>query len=238
MSVEKIVWVVNYGKVQDFLATALAAKATGVAIRTDNDIAAALPLFADKGIKVFGWRWPSALRDPAMREADKAATLLGKGMDGYFVDPEGEPGKPWNWDQAGLGGLADEFCSHVRSGSAGKILGVTSHYRAKAVFPKLPWAQFFAHADVLLPQSYWRTPQGTIGHGLPADNYKRGLDFWSQAGGARSKIQPMSGELASITASEIALYAAEAAHQQIRTMHFYTAEASVKPAVWNAIAAA
>ena len=41
-----------------------------------------------KKISVFGWRWPSAKRDAAMKEADKVVNLLSTGMDGYYLDPD------------------------------------------------------------------------------------------------------------------------------------------------------
>ena len=63
MAFDKILWVVNYDKLSDFVAEASAAKVTGVAIRTDNDLDAAITAFHAKNIKVYGWRWPSA---PAM----------------------------------------------------------------------------------------------------------------------------------------------------------------------------
>jgi hypothetical protein len=240
----KVLWVVNYDSADDFLAQAVAVNATGVAIRTDNDIASALPKFHDKGIKVFGWRWPSANRDSAMLQADRAATLLVNGMDGYFVDPEGHVDRAHkktfgdNWDQSGLEQLADDFCSRVKSGDPSKPFGVTSHYRAKATFPKLPWKTFFAHADVLLPQSYWRSDDGTIGHGIPADNYVQGIEFWKQAGGDVAKIVPMAGEIALATAAEIRSHVATAAAKGVDSLHFYTAEPRVKPAAWDAIASA
>lgn len=235
---EKILWIVNYDTVAHVLDAALAAHATGVALRTDNDIAAALPVLHAHGLKVFGWRWPSAKADPALKEADKAVALLGQGLDGYYVDPEGAPGKPYDWDQAGLEGLAHDFCQRIAGALAGRPFGLTSHYRAKAVFPRLPWAAFLQYATVLLPQSYWRSTDGVIGHGIPADNYRQGQAFWVKAGGDKARITPMAGELGSVTAAEINQYAAEAAAQGIDSLHFYAWEPGVKPAVMAAIAAA
>jgi hypothetical protein len=189
-------------------------------------------------MKVFGWRWPSSNEDAALKEADKAADLLSKGMDGYYVDPEGEPGKPYDWDKAGLDTLADRFCVRVKAGAPGKVFGVTSHYRGKAVFPKLPWKAFFKHATVLLPQAYWRVAGGAVGHGIPGDNYRRSIDFWTQTGGDKTRIVPMAGELAFSTAAEIKAYAAEAKTQGVGELHFYTHLPTVKQAVWDAIKAA
>ena len=235
---EKILWVVNYRTLDEFLQKAVAVGATGVAIRTDNNLAKAIPAFHDKNIEVFGWRWPSAMHDPCMVEADRVVNLLANGLDGYFVDPEGAPGKPFDWDKEGLDELADEFCSAITSAAPDKPFGVTSHYRGMKTFPNLPWRTFFQHATVLLPQSYWRSSEGTIGHGIPEDNYRVALDLWTQTGGDKAKIVPMAGELASSTADEIGKHVAEAAAQRIDVLHFYTHESAVKPSVWDAVAAA
>lgn len=232
---QKVLWVVNYARMEDFLTQALSVGATAVAIRTDNDIGKAIKPFQDNKIKVYGWRWPSAMRDPALREADKVVGLLGAGLDGYFVDPEGAPGKPFDWDKPGLEALADEFCSTITEAAAGKLFGTTSHYRGKKVFPNLPWATFFKHSGVLLPQSYWQSAEGTIGHGIPADNYRTGLQFWAETGGDRAKIVPMAGELAEVSGDEIAEYAAEATSQGITALHFYTYDDTVEDDVWTAI---
>lgn len=236
--VDKTLWVVNYDKLDEFVAKSVEVGATGVAIRTDNDVSNAIDVFHKKGIKVYGWRWPSAKLDPAMKEANKVIGLLSEGLDGYFVDPEGAPGKPYDWDVAGLDGLADQFCKAIVSKSGGRPFGVTSHYRAAKVFPKLPWQTFFKHASVLLPQAYWRSTQGTIGHGIPEDNYTTSITFWTNAGGDPKKIVPMAGELAVSTASEVRAYVKAAAAQEIDTLHFYTYEDGVKDSVWQAIAAA
>jgi hypothetical protein len=235
---DKVLWVVNYNTLNQFLQRAVSAKVTGVAIRTDNNIAEAIPAFHDEGIKVYGWRWPSARRDPAMKEAEKAVGLLAKGLDGYFADPEGEPGKPFNWDQSGLDQLADDFCTAIKSAAGGKPLGITSHYLGKKVFPKLPWASFFSQADVFLPQAYWRVAGGVVHHGIPAENYQMSIQAWIQTGAFPGKIQPMAGELVHVTGAEIGQYAAEAMKENVPVLHFYTDENGIDPAVWNAIAQA
>lgn len=234
---EKILWVVDYDNVQTFAKAALQAGATGVAIRTDNDLATALKVFHGKGIKVYGWRWPSAQRDAAMREADRVATAFHSGLDGYYVDPEGEPGQPYDWNRPGLEGLADDFCSAIVDASEGRVFGVTSHYRAKAVFAQLPWSTFFRHAGVFLPQAYWRVAGGTVGTGVPADNYDKAIAAWSAAGAPRAQIVPMAGELALVRPSELAAYARAADKHGVRQLHFYTYEKQVPSATWAAIAA-
>jgi len=132
---EKILWVVNYESVDHFLALAVA---IGVAIRTDNDIRATLPLFHARDIKIFGWRWPFADRAAALAEAAHAASLLALGMDGYYLGTEGAPGEAYEWDQPGLDQVAAEFCQAVTVAGPGKPFGVTSHFRARAIHPHLP----------------------------------------------------------------------------------------------------
>jgi hypothetical protein len=231
---EKILWVVNYDRLEDFRRRALDVGATGVAIRTDNNVERAIPAFHDHGVKVYGWRWPSAKRDPALREADKAANLLALGLDGYFVDPEGARGKPYDWNLRGLDELADDFCRTIAA-AAPASFGMTSHYRGKRVFSRLPWDVFFRHATLLLPQSYWRSDDGTIGDGIPEDNYQVGLTQWSDLGGDPAKIVPMAGELAHSTGDEIDRYVRAAATHDIDALHFYAYDDDVDDDVWDAI---
>jgi hypothetical protein len=74
-----------------------------------------------------------------------------------------------------------------------------------------------------------------IGHGLPADNYQKSIEFWKAAGGKSAPIVPMAGELGSVTAPELKAHAAAAAAAGIRALHFYCHETTVKSAVWQAI---
>jgi hypothetical protein len=233
---EKVLWVVNYNTIDQFIALADRAGANAVATRTDNNVELAINRFHARGVKVYGWRWPSANKDPAMKEAGKAAKLLKEaGMDGYFVDPEGEPGKPWDWNKPGLANLADDFCQTVRDGNPGKRFGVTSHYKARLVFPNLPWAAFFKNADVLLPQAYWRVGGGNVFKGDPAQNYRLSLKHWRDAGGSSDLIVPMAGEIGLTTATKIAEHTAAAAENGRTELHFYTALPNVPDTVWNAI---
>ena len=234
----KILWVVNYNNVSQFLTKAIDVGATAVAIRSDNDVAKAIPLFHGKGMQVYAWRWPSAQQDPAMHEADKAVQLFQSGLDGYIVDPEGKPGAPYNWDQKNLEKLADMFCKRITAAASGKLFGVTSHYRAAAVFPALPWGVFVQYATMLLPQAYWRSTEGWIGHGDPADNYKVSIDQWAKLGADPSKIIPMAGELGVSTGSQIAEYAAAVIANKRAASHFYAYDGTVKSDVWAAVKAA
>jgi hypothetical protein len=233
---EKILWVVGYDSLNDFVQKSVDVGVTGVAIRTDNDLNAAIAAFHQNNIKVYGWRWPSAQRAVCMGEAQRIVGLLGGGLDGYFVDPEGAPGKPYDWNQNGLDGLASDFCDAITSAAPDKPFGVTSHYKARAVFPNLPWATFFQFSSVLLPQAYWRSSEGVIGHGNPAENYQVALTAWANAGGDPAKIVPMAGELKVSQAGDIDAYVAAAQAHNIGTLHFYTYEDGVPGPVWDAVA--
>lgn len=235
---EKCLWVVNYPKLSDFVTRAVAIGATSVAIRSDNNLPAAITAFAAQNIAVYGWRWPSAQPALAMAEANRVAALLQQGLAGYYVDPEGDPGKPWDWNLPGLDDLATQFCQTITQAAPGKPFGVTSHYKAADIFPDLPWAAFFANASVLLPQAYWRVDGGVVGHGSPAQNYNVALDRWQAAGADQDLSVPMAGEIAHATAAEIATYAATASTKGRSALHFYTYESDVDPAVWQAIGAA
>jgi hypothetical protein len=230
---EKVIWVVNYDNLDSFLDKCEDVGATAVAIRTDNDVRKAIPAAHDKGMKVYGWRWPSAMHDPAMNEAAKAEALFNQGMDGYFVDPEQNNADSINWDKRGLEALATEFCQAVSEAARGKPFGLTSHYLANRVAPKLPWAAFLKYATALLPQAYWRTSEGVVGHGIPADNYQMAIASWKAIGGDENIIVPMAGELAMATAAEIAEYVQAA--RNAPALHFYTYGSNVKASVWAAV---
>lgn len=234
MSQEKVIWVVNYNQLADFLQQATAVNATAVAIRTDNDLRRAIPAAHQAGLKVYGWRWPSSLHDPAMNEAAKVKALFDQGLDGYFADPEMSDQDNINWDKNGLADLADAFCSAIAGAAQGKPFGVTSHYLAKRAEPRLPWAAFFKYATVLLPQAYWRSTEGVIGHGIPADNYAVSIAAWTAAGGDSAKIVPMAGELGVSTAAEITQYVKAAA--QAPALHFYAYGPKIRADVWAAVA--
>ncbi|MES1147333.1 MAG: hypothetical protein ABUL49_01135 [bacterium] len=232
----KVLWVVSYHDAKDFLKQAQDANVNRVAIRTSNNIPHAIDVFKDKGIEVYGWRWPSSHRDPAMNEADKAADLLNHGLDGYYVDPEEHKNHDYDdWNKTGLETLAEDFCKAIKE--TGKPLGVTSLMGALYNAPHLPWKSFFKYADVLLPQSYWRADGGgKVLHGNVTENYKWGLDHWKAAGGIEAKIMPMAGEIQYAKKAEIEEYVAQAKHYQKDELHFYAANGSVPPGVWEAIA--
>ena len=231
---EKVLWVVDYSSLTQFIQRAVAADMTAVAVRTDNDMPQAIAAAHNADLKIYGWRWPSAKTGPAMAEADHAVTFFNQGMDGYFVDPE-RSNHSDNWDKPGLEQLARDFCTRVKQAAGPRPLGVTSHYRAKHTFPKLPWSAFFEQADVLLPQAYWRSEDGTIGTGDPAQNYQRSIQAWVDAGGDQAKIVPMAGELSRVSGAEITEHVGAAQNAGIQSLHFYTDEPGISSGVWDAI---
>ncbi len=157
---EKVLWVINYTDLDWFVTKASFIGATAVAIRTDNDIDAAILKFHALGIKVYGWRWPSAEKQLAMEEAQKVVNWYAKGLDGYYVDPEGEPGQKYDWNKNDLDSLADEFCKTITSSDPSKTFGTTSHFLGRENFKDLPWSTFFKYSNILLPQAYWRVDVG------------------------------------------------------------------------------
>jgi hypothetical protein len=232
---QKVLWVVGYPKLDDFIQKATDLGVSDVAIRSDMDIFAAINGFKGTNIRVQAWRWPSAVRVNAMKEAQRVAALFDEGMDGYIVDVEGDPGHPWNWDQPGLEAVATDFCTQVVTAAADRPFGVTSHFRAAQVFPHLPWKQFIDQATVLLPQAYWRVAGGTVAGGDPVKNYKTSINAWNLAGGSVDKIVPMAGELAHATADEVDRYVGAASGANVGRLDFYTHDSNVHDDVWNSI---
>jgi hypothetical protein len=237
MARDKVLWVVGYDKLDDFLDRAVAVGATGVAIRSDNDLGKAITGGHARSLKVYGWRWPAARHDSAMAEAARIVGFLGEGLDGYFVDPESHdataPGL--NWNQPGLSPLADKFCRAIVAAGPGKAFGTTSHYLAKATAPNLPWESFFKYSTVLLPQAYWRTTEGPVGHARPAENYAKSRTAWTAAGGDAAKVEPMAGELGVSKVADIVAYAQAATDAGASALHFYAYGGEVKDDVWHAV---
>jgi hypothetical protein len=232
----KTLWAVGYSNLSRFIQIAQTIGASEVAIRTDNNLERAIDRFHEVGIGVIGWRWPSAERARAMIEADRAKKFFDLGMDGYYADPEGAPGEHYDWDQPGLEGVASDFCGAVVAAAAGRPFGVTSHFRGKFQHRNLPWAQFFEHADVLLPQSYWRTSKGKVKAGDPAANYREGITSWVATGGSLSLICPMAGELASVKGVELTSYGVQANQSSVAAGHFYTYDDKVTDDIWATVA--
>jgi hypothetical protein len=170
------------------------------------------------------------------------ADLFGAGLDGYFVDPEEAKGKngkskPNDWNQKGLEKLARDFCEVVTKAANGKSFGITSHYRGNKVWELLPWDVFIKYATVYLPQAYWHSDEGPIGHG-PLKNYEESLQCWREMGANPKGIVPMAGEIVVSTDLEIGEHVKAAKKNGVTALHFYAAEKGVASKVWDAIAQA
>jgi hypothetical protein len=207
-------------------------------------------------LKIFAWRWPAVKPQPASHTHyfadDEAAfiaqTLIPAGLDGYVVDPESDSaGSVNDWNATTHAPLAARFCQTIKSAAAagGKPFrfGTTSGctYPAPNNRPNIPWAEFSAASDVLLPQSYWRTTDKRgrpvdINGGAPDKAIARGLKVWKRIAN-HPTIVPMAGELALITVQEINDYGAAMSAAGLRELHFYIDEGNVDPAKLTAIKA-
>lgn len=227
---KKILWTVDLNNISAFLQTAQAVGATAVAIRTRNtNFDKSIPAFHDAGIQVLGWRFPPVVHDKALAQANQVVELMKIGLDGFIVDPEGDASNPGiNWDQAGLEGLAQEFCDTIRNPFPDKLFGTTSDHRAARVYPKLPFATFIGNSDKVYPQSYWRMETSTgpkpVGKGKPGPNYDVGLSAWQEVGAELGKIIPIGGEIVLATPAEIEAYAAAASANNVDELHFYATD--------------
>jgi hypothetical protein len=233
----KVLWIVdmNSESAETALAKhALAIGATAVCIRTSSTrLPAAIKRFHDIGIKVFAWRWPSASKTRAEKEAKNVAKkLIPAGLDGYIVDPESDKAGAVNdWNRAQLAPLAARFCDIIKNAaSAGFVFGTTSgcSYPAPNMKPHIPWKEFFAASDVLLPQTYWRWTNPSTGKrgqkingGTPAAAFDKGVPAWT-AQSLGKRIVPMAGEVDVVTEQEIAAYGAALEKMGVKEGHFYT----------------
>jgi hypothetical protein len=232
---EKVLWIVNMNTdaaETAFSKHALATGATTVCIRTSSTrFPDTIKRFHDLGIKVYAWRWPPATKAGALKEAnDVAQNLIKAGLDGYIVDPESDKAGATNdWNQAGLGPLAAQFCSTIKGAApASFVSGTTSgcSYPAAGMKPKIPWKEFFAASDVLLPQTYWRWTNASgkkqkINGGTPAAAIAKGVPAWKVLSQGKP-IVPMAGEVDVVTNDEIADYGTALAKMNVTEGHFYT----------------
>ena len=226
-----------------------------VCIRSTNQrLPDAIGRFHDKGIKVHAWRWPAVQASTAVHHfaTDEANFVVDKlipaGLDGYMVDPESETGRAVDdWNKTSLAPLAKDFCARIKEGAAAAGLvnfrfGTTSgcSYPNPNNRPNIPWREFAAASDVLLPQSYWRvaTDSGpaTANGGTPQKAIARGLASWGLIAGGKP-IVPMAGEIDLDTPVEIAAYGAEMQSKGITEGHFYADAANVQASIFAAIAA-
>jgi hypothetical protein len=245
----KFLWIVNMDSdtaETAFAKHAMAIGATGVCIRTSSTrLPGAIARFKALGLAVYAWKWPGVIPGKskkhyyALDEAAYVATkLIPNGLDGYIVDPESDGHTGSNavndWDQQELAPLAEEFCKTIKDAAKGKkfVFGTTSgcRYPGKRGKPNIPWAEFFAASDVLLPQTYWRwthkNKQGKIvvspqNGGTPAKSIAFGIEAWKPKSMGKP-ILPMAGEVDVITPEQIAAYGAQLAALGLSEAHFYT----------------
>lgn len=249
----KVLWIVNIANGAAEKAIIQDAQSAGigtVCIRsTSAGLADAIGRFHAKGFKVYAWRWPArtpstgAAHYYAPEEADFVVDkLIPAGLDGYIADPESEQDDKANdWNVDGLGPLARAFCDRIKAGAASGGLtsfrfGTTSGCPYPTDRPKIPWNEFVAASDVLLPQSYWRVTGGPANGGSPAAAITLGLANWSAIAHG-TPVVPMAGELALVTPAEIAAYGSNMQIKHIAEGHFYVHSGNVSPAIWSAIAA-
>jgi hypothetical protein len=249
----KVLWVVGMTDVASenrLLQHAQAAGIGTVCVRSTNArLPDAIARFHAKNIKVYAWRWPAVRPTTgvphyyAPDEADYVVTtLMPKGLDGYMADPESDnPGDANDWNDVSLAPLAKAFCKRIRDGATAAGLGnfrigVTSGCIYPTNHAKIPWQEFVAASDVLLPQSYWRVAGGSANGGKPQTAIAKGLTSWS-AIAAGKPIVPMAGEIDLVDATGIAAYGTEMKNKGIIEGHFYADSANVSSAVLTAIAA-
>jgi hypothetical protein len=246
----KVLWIVNMNTESTekaFGKHALACDANIVCIRTSSSrLPDAIKRFHDLNMKVYAWRWPQVVPSKLQAEADKVANnLIPAGLDGYIVDPESDGPGNNDWNQNGLDQRAKSFCDTIKQAAAGKpfVFGTTSGcaYPAATGKPKIPWAQFFAASDVLLPQTYWRWTKndgsvGNINGGTPKKAFARGLAAW-QPKAMGKPIIPMAGEVDVIKVSEIADYGTRLQAMGVDEGHFYTDNGKIPVANLAAIKA-
>jgi hypothetical protein len=233
----KILWIVgmNADAAERQLSKhALAIDATAVCIRTSSTrMPDAIKRFHDLGMKVYAWRWPSARRASAMKEANNVASnLIPGGLDGYIVDPESDKkGASNDWNDKSLAPLAADFCKLITDAAPKSfVFGTTSGcaYPAAGQKPNIPWKEFFTASDVLLPQTYWRwtNPEtGQVGQkingGRPDAAIAKAMPSWTDKGLGKP-IVPMAGEIDVVTADELTAYGAALAKMGVKEGHFYT----------------
>jgi hypothetical protein len=246
----KVLWIVNMntdGTETMFAKHALACGANTVCIRTSSKrLPDTIGRFKKLGMTVYAWRWPSSTPAKAMAEANFVATkLIPAGLDGYIADPESDGPGPNDWNKSGLGPLAARFCSTIRAPArSGFVLGITSgcSYPAPNMKPNIPWKEFFAASDVLLPQTYWRwtNPKtgkpGKINGGTPANAIAKGVPAW-KAKSLGKPIVPMAGEVDVVSADDLGVFGDALAEMGVNEGHFYTDNGKIPVANLAAIRA-
>ena len=255
----KVLWVNKFGSAKeeaDFASHAHSAGVDTVCIRSAHGgFPNSIMHFHSIGLKVFAWRWPAVVptsTSPHYYALDEAAfvanVLIPAGLDGYVADPESDKaGAENDWDDDSHAPLASQFCSIIKTAAAktGKqfVFGTTSgcNYPAPTGKPHIPWTEFFAASDILLPQTYWRWTNGHgdvtgINGGTPTKAIDRGNAAWKPKSLGKPII-PMAGELDVIAPAEIAEYALDLVKAGVAQAHFYTDNYQVPPANFAAIKA-
>lgn len=236
----KVLWTVSMttGAAEDqLLAHAKAAGCTGVAIRTSNSrLANAIPRFRAEGIKVFAWRWPARTpvkSPPNYYAVDQAkfvaSTLIPAGLNGFYAEIESDgDGKPTDWDSAEYAPVAREFCKIITDAApADFTFALTAGCGQPTGNPHIPWAEFAPHITFVMPQTYWRwlSPKtgkpGNINGGSPAAALEKAENSWPNVFPGKEFV-PIMGELAYVTAAEIADYGERIASKGIKQFHTYT----------------
>jgi hypothetical protein len=228
-----------------------AMNANVVCVRTSSQLLPGLiPQFHQMGIRVYGWRWTSVVPKTkafAKDEADLVANaLIPAGLDGYIFDVESdENGSNHDWDrtdQGDLRALAVYYTQTIKKAAQKKerpfSLGLTSHAKGFANYPKIPWAPFLDVAEVLYPQTYWKyfddkkkscVPENL---GTPASAMKIGFADYGPKG---KQIIPVAGELRCATAQEVKDFGALLVARDLIDGHFYVNHPSVGADIFAAI---
>jgi hypothetical protein len=252
----KVLWVIDVhsqSREGGVMTHAAAAGCDTVCLRTTSRrLPDAIGRFHAAGMRVYAWRWPAVVPQPnstthyfALDEAEFVVQrLIPAGLDGYIADPESDAaGQKNDWNQTALQQLAQEFCARISNAApAGFVFGTTSgcSYPRPNNRPQIPWAQFVAASAILLPQTYWRMDTGnsviSINGGTPSAAADRGIAAWTPIASARP-IRPMAGEIAVVSAAQIAAYGQKLESLGVTEGHFYTDTPDIPPANLMAIRA-
>jgi hypothetical protein len=94
--------------------------------------------------------------------------------------------------------------------------------------PHIPWKEFFAASDVLLPQTYWRWTNPRTGQrgqkingGTPAAAIQKAMPAWKPPSQGKP-IVPMCGEADVVKDEELAAFGRELSALNVTEGHFYT----------------
>ena len=250
---KKVLWTVfmrNEAEESRLFDHAIKSGATGVAIRTSNRrLLASISRFHEKGIEVYGWRWPNRKQGssiPNLYAIDQAnyvaEKLIPAGMDGYYADIESDGNGALNdWNDASLRALATEFCGIIRDAAPRNFFfGLTSGCRQPTSRPNIPWASFQPFVEAILPQTYWRWKNPSTGKiqgingGSPASAISFGKTSWRSRYPSKALI-PMAGEIQHVTESEIHEYGRLLKAEGVAEVHSYTDNSNVSGTVLRAL---